>query len=222
MGIIDPEAAMSDDNITDIEDARKQRGRPRKAEAEKSDFKGPKSVSFLASITGQHRRTIERKLMTVKPVERQGKSDLYDLSEALEAIYKTESGLSTKVLSKLRPGQLPPNTEAAFWGAQEARIELYRTAGHLWETDHIELALDAIIKTVRDTVLSLPERIKAGERAGKTHQDVAYGILEAIEKQASKSISELRGHSYSAELLLIEEQMSTQQDYEDGVLPDED
>ncbi|WP_164881700.1 DUF1441 family protein [Paenirhodobacter populi] len=215
---------MSDDNdnITNIEDARTKRGRPPKAEAAKSDFMKPQTVSFIAAALGIDRRTVERKLMGVAPAERQGKSDLYAFPEACKAIFRSENGLSAQALASLKPDQLPPITQSAFWNAQKQRVAFYQETGELWRSDQIEHALDAIIKVFRESLVSLPEKLKAATKAGKTHQDVAYAILEVVEDQASKSVRELHGKSYSAELALIEEQMSTQDMFEAGELPDDE
>lgn len=211
-----------DDKITNIDDARAKRGRPRKPEATKADFRRPQSVSFIASALGIDRRTVERKLVGLAPVAREGKSDLYGFADACKAIFKSETGLSAQALANLDPTQLPPITQAAFWNAQKQRIAVYREAGDLWRSDEIEMALDAIIKVFRDSLLALPDKMKAAEKAGETHQDVSYAILEAVENTAAKSIRELRGESFSAELALIEEQMGVQEMLESGDLGSDD
>lgn len=213
---------MSDDDIINLDERRPTRGRPAKPQAAKSDFMKPCTVSFLASVLRKDKRTIERKLAGVAPVAREGKSDLYDFSQACEAVFRSETGLSAKALASLDPTQLPPITQAAFWGAQKQRIAVYREAGDLWRSDEIEMALDAIIKVFRDSLVALPDKLKAAGKSGKTHQDVAYAILEAVEDQASKSVRELQGKSYSAELALVEEQMTAESLFEAGELPDDD
>ena len=213
---------QDDDNITSLDDARAKRGRPRKPEATKADFRRPQSVSFIASALGVDRRTVERKLVGLAPVAREGKSDLYAFADACKAIFKSETGLSAQALANLDPTQLPPATQSAFWAAQKARIAVYQEAGDLWRSDVIEHALDAIVRVFRDALIALPDKLKAAEKAGKTHQDVAYAILEAVEDQAAKSVRELQGKSFSAELALIEEQMTTQELAEAGELPEDD
>ena len=213
---------MSDDDIINLDERRPARGRPPKSAAEKSDFMKPCTISFLASVLRKDKRTIERKLAGVAPVAREGKSDLYDFSQACEAVFRSETGLSAKALASLDPTQLPPITQAAFWGAQKQRIAVYREAGDLWRSDEIEMALDAIIRVFRDSLLALPDKLKAAHKAGKTHHDVSYAILEAVEDQAAKSVRELRGQSFSAELALIEEQMSAQEMFEAGDLGTDD
>lgn len=211
-----------DDKITNIDDARAKRGRPRKPEATKADFRRPQSVSFIASALGIDRRTVERKLVGLAPVAREGKSDLYGFADACKAIFKSETGLSAQALANLDPTQLPPITQAAFWNAQKAKIVVYEETGELWRSDVIEHALDAIVRVFRDSLVALPEKLKAAAKSGKTHQDVAYAILEAVEDQAAKSVRELQGKSFSAELALIEEQMSVQALSEAGELPEDD
>ena len=213
---------MSDDDIINLDERRPARGRPPKSAAEKSDFMKPCTISFLASVLRKDKRTIERKLAGVAPVAREGKSDLYDFSQACEAVFRSETGLSARALANLDPTQLPPITQAAFWNAQKQRIAVYQEAGELWRSDHIEMALDAIVRVFRDSLVALPDRLKAAEKAGKTHQDVAYAILESVEDQASKSVRELQGKSFSAELALVEEQMTVIALDEAGELPEDD
>ncbi|RDD72894.1 DUF1441 family protein [Paracoccus versutus] len=201
---------MSDDDIINLDERRPARGRPPKSEATKSDFMKPCTVSFLASVLRKDKRTIERKLAGVAPVAREGKSDLYDFSQACEAVFRSETGLSARALANLDPTQLPPNTQSAFWSAQNSRAAYYRDAGDLWRSEDIEAALDAIVRVFRDSILALPEKLKAAAKSGKTPQDVAYAVLEAVENQAEKSVSELKGESFNAETLLFEEQMAAQ------------
>lgn len=210
------------DDIISLDDARSKRGRPAKSTAQKSDFMRPQTVSFLASVLRKDKRTIERRLAGVAPVAREGKSDLYDFADACQAVFRSETGLSAKALANLDPTQLPPITQAAFWGAQKQRIAVYREAGDLWRSDDIQTALDAIVRVFRDSLLALPDKLKAADQAGKTSQDVAYAILEAVEDQAARSVRELKGQSFSAELALIEEQMSVQDMAEAGELPEDD
>ncbi|PTX45835.1 uncharacterized protein DUF1441 [Gemmobacter caeni] len=213
---------MSDDDIINLDERRPARGRPPKSEATKSDFMKPCTVSFLASVLRKDKRTIERKLAGVAPVAREGKSDLYDFSQACEAVFRSETGLSAKALASLDPTQLPPITQAAFWNAQRQRIAVYQEAGELWRSDQIEHALDAIVRVFRESLVALPEKLKTASSNGKTHQDVAYAILEAVENQAGRSVRELKGKSFSSELALIEEQMTTLDLFEAGELPEDD
>lgn len=212
---------MSD--IINIEDVPKRgRGRPPKAEVSKGDFRRPQTVSFIAAVLGKDRRTVERKLAGLTPEHDDGKSVLYDFPQACEAIFRSETGLSAAALADLRPEQLPPITQAAFWNAQKQRIAVYREASNLWRSEDIEEAVDAVVKVFRDAMVSLPEKLRMAQKAGKTHQDVAYGILEMVEEQAGRSLRELRGQSFSAELALIEEQMTVQEMAEAGEIPEDD
>lgn len=197
---------MADDNITDISDARSKRGRPAKTEVEKSDFKRPQTVSFLAAITGMDRRTIERKLQGVAPAERQGKSDLYALNDALEALYKSQTGLSAQALSELDPTQLPPITQAAFWGAQKARIAVYRDAKEVFHAEDILKSHYVKDKIFRSQILAIPEKVRMAQKNGISLDEVAREILDIVVEKSAEALEELTGKSYSAKLLEIERQ----------------
>lgn len=195
---------------------RRGRGRPPKAGVAKQELMRPQSVSFIAAVLGKDRRTVERKLAGIEPAVDDGKVVLYDFAEACQAIFRSEGGLSAAALADLRPEQLPPITQAAFWNAQKARIAVYQEARFLWRENHVLAAFDSVIKTFRDGVLSLPERLRAAERAGMTADDVARALLESVEETASKALRELNGQDFSAELALVEELM------ESGDAPGED
>lgn len=183
------------------------RGRPPKASVAKQELLRPQTVSFIAAALNKDRRTVERKLAGLEPAVDDGKVVLYDFAQACQSIFRGESALSAAALADLRPDQLPPATQAAFWNAQKSRIAVYQEAGLLWRENSVLAAFDAVIKTFRDGVLALPERLKAAERAGLTSDDVARVLLEAVEDQAAKALRELKGQDFSAELALVEELM---------------
>lgn len=210
----DDDDDLGDEARGDIEAAldyigapKRGRGRPPKASVAKQELLRPQTVSFIAAALNKDRRTVERKLAGVTPAVDDGKVVLYDFAEACRAIFRTEGALSAAAIAELRPEHLPPNTQAAFWNAQKARIAVYQEAGLLWRENDVLAGFDALIKTFRDGVLALPERLRAAERAGFTSDDVARVLLESVEEQAAKALRELKGQDFSAELALVEELM---------------
>lgn len=201
---------MSDDKkITDIGDAQAKAGRPRREDALKLALAQPVSVSFLAEVFSKDRRTIASRLKGVRPVGRQGKSDLYDISQAAEAIF---SEPRTKPASE---DDLTPGQQMALWAARKSKVAVYRETGALWHADHIRAAFDETFKVFRNALLSLPERAKQAECADETLTDVAYAILESVEVQIAKELKDLGHKAFS-------ETWSTVSDEEAAALDTED
>lgn len=204
---------MSDDKkITDIGDAQAKAGRPRREDALKLALSQPVSVSFLADVFGKDRRTISKALKRVRPVERQGKSDLYDIAEAAQAIF---GETRTKPASE---DDLTPGQQMALWAARKNKVAVYRETGALWHADHIRAAFDETFKTFRNALLALPERAKQAERADETLTDVAYAILESVEVQISKELKDLGHKAFSETWSSVsdEEAAALTEDGDDG------
>lgn len=207
---------MSDDDIINLDERRPARGRPPKSEATKADFRRPQTVSFISSALGVDRRTVERKLVGLAPVAREGKSDLYDFADACKAMFKSETGLSAQALANLDPTQLPPTTQAAFWAAQKARMAVYKEAGEFFHADDILLSHASKDKVFRREILALPGKIQAAERNGQSYEDMAHEILKTVADASKKALKELTGKSYAADLRDVEQRLESGEDDDAG------
>ena len=146
------------------------------------------SASWLAHVFGMDKNTIAKKLSTagVQPSARRGSTPLYRIPDAAPYLVKPKVDLVTYIKS-LRPNDLPPILNAAYWDAMLKRQKWEENAGDLWRTaDVLEVFGDMAfgIKTTVSLWVEEVDRTRgldAGQR--ETITQLSDKLLEQIHQQ---------------------------------------
>lgn len=103
-----------------------------------ADVYGGVSASWLAQVFGHDKNTIAKKLATagIEVVGRRGGGPLYRIPDAAAYLVKPKVDLITYIKS-LRPNDLPPMLNDAYWAAMLKRQKWEENAGDLWRTSDV-------------------------------------------------------------------------------------
>lgn len=114
---------------------------------------GGVSANWLATMFGADKNTIKKKLAVsgIEIVGRRNGGPLYRLSDAAAYLVKPKVDLVAYIKS-LRPNDLPPMLNEAYWSAMLKRQKWEENAGDLWRTEDVLEVLGDLNFQVRNTV----------------------------------------------------------------------
>ena len=156
----------------------------------------PLSISALATLTGRDRRTISGRLKNVKPVRKEGKSQLYSPPEALPVIYfgGEEGSLDlTHETARHKKAQ-----------ADKTELEVSVMRGELIPAEDVAGAWAEMVSAIRAKLLTMPSAICAvlvglGMRdIEREIKDYLYNSLEELSGSTGKRASVGRSASKDA------------------------
>lgn len=103
-----------------------------------ADVYGGVSANWLAQVFGHDKNTIAKKLAAanVEVVGRRLGGPLYRIPDAAAYLVKPKVDLTTYIKS-LRPNDLPPMLNDAYWAAMLKRQKWEENAGDLWRTEDV-------------------------------------------------------------------------------------
>lgn len=111
------------------------------------------SASWLAQMFGHDKNTIRKKLARagLEIVGQRRGGSLYRLHEAAAHLVKPEVDL-VEYIKGLRPNDLPPMLNDAYWSAMLKRQKWEENAADLWRTEDVLKVLGDLNFQVRNTV----------------------------------------------------------------------
>lgn len=145
----------------------------------------PISKNALAELLEKDRRTIDRKLRNI-PFEKKGRSNLYDLKTALDAIFleHESDGDDEEINIRLEKAKL----DRARRKLVELELEVKKS--NLIPKDVLERNLSGIFGEIKAKILGIPT--KAAQRfSGKTQKEVR-SILDRLCKETLRDLSAKR------------------------------
>lgn len=206
---------MSDDNITDIEDARKQRGRPRNKPLTKGDFMHPVGITFIADVMGMDKGTVRRDLEGLDPVNTDG-DPRYKFSEAVKRVILARnqksagpsSGVPTlEQIASLTPDKFPKNAHTEFWSGMKHRRQFFEESNQLWSTEKVQEAFDEIVEVFRTAIMTISDRVLTAQRDGSDLADVQKDILKLVNAEAAKISETMEFRSAAGDYALWEDDL---------------
>lgn len=172
------------------------RGRPRKnpvaapkpaAEPKRSEampdwtaFRDAVSLTFLSQVFRMDRKTVKQRIRKLDPIGSDRGNDTYDFLEAASYLVEPRIDLREHIAG-LRPQDLPPTLQAAFWVAQEKRMEVMAKARRTWSTDAVLEAVVLIMKGCKEVMLTIPQQAQAkADLTDEQHDEIEKLIRAAL------------------------------------------
>lgn len=148
-----------------------------------ADITSGVSISFLAEIFRQNDKTVRRKLSELKPKGRKKNFAVYDLAEAASYLVDPKIDIDHYMRS-LRPQDLPPWLQDAYWAGQLKRQKWELEAGDLWRTSSVMDVFAKVLSHIK-TVSMLWEDQVLGNSAMDDEQrdrfrDLKNALLEDL------------------------------------------
>lgn len=165
-----------------------------------ADVYGGVSASWLAQVFGHDKNTVAKKLASagLEVVGRRNGGPLYRIPDAAAVLVKPKVDL-VAYIKTLRPNDLPPMLNVAYWDAMLKRQKWEENAGDLWRTaDVLEVFGDLAfgIKTTvnlwveevdRQDGLTAKQRQTITELSDKLLSNVYQQLIDAPRKRKTSS-----------------------------------
>lgn len=145
-----------------------------------AEIYGGVSANWLATMFGHDKNTIKKKLAkaNLEIVGRRNGGPLYRLADAAPHLVKPEVDL-VEYIKSLRPNDLPPMLNDAYWSAMLKRQKWEENAADLWRTEDVLEVLGDLNFQVRNTVNLWVEEVDRIDALTQKQR-------EAIVKQADR------------------------------------
>lgn len=143
---------------------------------------GGVSASWLAHVFGMDKNTVKKKLAAgnCTIVGKNKGTPLYTIKEAAGFLIPPKVDLATYVKG-LRPQDLPPILNAAYWDAMLKRQKWEVLAGDLWHTHDVLDVFGTLATRIKSTIQLWPEQVKGlSEKQRADLQQRADSLLNDI------------------------------------------
>lgn len=169
-----------------------------------ADVYGGVSASWLAQVFGHDKNTIAKKLAKagIEVVGRRNGGPLYRIPDAAAYLVKPKVDLVAYVKT-LRPNDLPPMLNVAYWDAMLKRQKWEENAGDLWRTEDVLTVFGDLAFEIKTTVNLWVEEVD--RREGLTNEqrkiitELSDTLLLRVHQQMVEAPSQRKTSSSAAE-----------------------
>ncbi len=169
-----------------------------------ADVYGGVSASWLAQVFGHDKNTVAKKLASagLEVVGRRNGGPLYRIPDAAAVLVKPKVDL-VAYIKTLRPNDLPPMLNVAYWDAMLKRQKWEENAGDLWRTaDVLEVFGDLAfgIKTTVNLWVEEVDRVDGlTAKQRQTVTELSDKLLDKIYQQMVEAPGKRKTSSSAAE-----------------------
>lgn len=144
---------------------------------------GGVSASWLAQMFGADKNTIKKKLAAsgIEIIGRRNGGPLYRLADAAAYLVKPKVDL-TSYIKSLRPNDLPPMLNEAYWSAMIKRQKWEENAKDLWHTDDVLKVLGDLNVLIRTRVTLWTEDIDRREGLTQDQRELITSLSDDLLK----------------------------------------
>ena len=116
------------------------------------------TVTDLAAAFRVSRFIMQNAIASLEPVGRRHKSPIYAIADVAPLIVKPVIDIESHIKG-LKPKDLPPPLQKAFWDAQEARQSYEEKAGNLWHTHRVQAVVGNLVMIVRQRLVLATDQV---------------------------------------------------------------
>lgn len=149
------------------------------------------SASWLAHVFGMDKNTIAKKLSTagVQPAARRGSVPIYRIPDVAPYLVKPKVDLVTYIKS-LRPNDLPPILNAAYWDAMLKRQKWEENAGDLWRTADVLEVFGDLAFGIKTQVSLWVEEVDRTQGLTQAQRDTITQLSDKLLEQVYQQMIE--------------------------------
>jgi len=168
------------------------------------------SANWLAQMFGADKNTIKKKLAAsgIEIIGRRNSGPLYRLADAAPYLVKPKVDL-VSFIKGLRPNDLPPMLNEAYWSAMIKRQKWEENAKELWHTDKVLAVLGELNVLIRTRVTLWTEDVDRREGLTQAQRQIIIDLSDDLLKSIHDLLVEMpsRGNTTASVA-------------EDGAIPD--
>jgi hypothetical protein len=147
------------------------------------------SIGDLSAAFRISRFVLTGAIASLQPVGRRHKSPLYAIADVAPLIVKPIVEVESYIKG-LKPKDLPPSLQKAFWDAQEARQSYEEKAGNLWHTHRVQSVIGNLVMIVRQRLVLATDQIDRMAPLTEEQRRLVQGSFDQVLSDLQKAVTE--------------------------------
>lgn len=143
----------------------------------------------LATLFRVKRPAMVEAVSTLKPVGKRGRTPTYAVADVAPRIVEPALDIETYIKG-LKPKDLPPALQKAFWDAQEARQSFEEKAGNLWHTHRVQAVIGQFVMLVRQRLVLATDQVDRMAPLTEEQRRVVQHLLDQLLTELQRSVIE--------------------------------
>ena len=140
------------------------------------------TANDLKYIFGLSYAAVRYKISGIRPCGKRGANDIYKIKDVAPLLckvdYQDDAVMVERILN-MNADELPVKLSKAFWDGKRSRQQFEKEEGDLWPTDQVvELAGEAF-KTIRLSLLLMPDTLERESSLSERQREVVQSIVDA-------------------------------------------
>jgi hypothetical protein len=116
------------------------------------------TASDLAKLFRVENRKVKEVVGALKPTGVRYRRPIYAVADVAPLVIKPLIDVEAHI-RKLKPKDLPPALQKAFWDAQEARQSFEEKAGNLWHTSRVQEVIGKLVMLIRQRIVLATDQL---------------------------------------------------------------
>lgn len=145
------------------------------------------SVNDLAAAFRVSRFVMTGAIGSLQPVGRRYKSPIYSIADVAPLIVKPQIEMESYIKG-LKPKDLPPSLQKAFWDAQEARQSYEEKAGNLWHTHRVQSVVGNLVMIVRQRLVLATDQVDRLAPLTDEQRKLVQGSFDQVLTDLQKAV----------------------------------
>lgn len=139
------------------------------------------TVNDLCVLFRMDRRTLIPKLTSIKPCGTRAGRSVYQIRDVAPVLVKP-AGSIEDYIRKMRPNELPPLLSKEYWNGQRAKLAYLESVKDVWRTDKVIEVFANAFKTVRMSLLLLPDALdRSAHMTDHQREEIKSALDGALE-----------------------------------------
>lgn len=145
------------------------------------------SVGDLAAAFRVSRFIMTGAIASLEPVGRRHRSPIYAIADVAPLVVKPSIDVESYIKG-LKPKDLPPSLQKAFWDAQEARQSYEEKAGSLWHTNRVQAVVGKLVMIVRQRLVLATDQIDRMAPLTDEQRNLVQGTFDQVLTDLQKTV----------------------------------
>lgn len=159
------------------------------------------SVGWLAKVFNMDPSDVKRRLSECPPVATKKTGYVYSLPIAARYLVKPVFDV-TSYLKNMKPSELPPVLQSAYWDALNKKQKWEENAGHLWRTERVIEVFGDTFKTIKNDMQLWPDTIEREVGLTEEHREVLLKLIDALQDELYQTLVKMAKQKQTASTIL--------------------
>lgn len=147
------------------------------------------TATDMATVLGVSRTSVQAAVTACRPVGKRSNRPIYAIADVAPLVVKPVLDVESYI-KKLKPKDLPPSLQKAFWDAQEARQSFEERAGNLWHTHRVQEVIGKLVMIVRQRLVLAADQVDRQAPLTEEQRKLVQALFDNTISELQKSVVE--------------------------------